>query len=190
VTLQSIGTGLVLAWFAGMAAAALVASFASQRLDFLLSALAGSFLCIPAAALALLFLYLESGPGPAIGAVLFPKVYRYARNILLEARAQPYVLAAGAKGLSPWRTLVWHLCRPSAPQFITLLGLSINISVTASIPIEALCDSPGIGQLAWMAALGRDMPLLVTLTLLVAAATMISNYLAEEAARRWVPEQA
>ena len=55
----------------------------------------------------------------------------------------------------------------------------MDLEVTASIPAEALCDSPGIGQLAWTAALGRDLPLLVTLTLLVAAVTLMTNFLAE-----------
>jgi ABC-type dipeptide/oligopeptide/nickel transport system permease component len=190
VTLRSLGTGLALAWIAGMAAAALVASIRSPQLDFLFSGLAGSFLCLPAAVLALLFLYLEAGPGPAIGTIIFPRVFRYTRNLLLEARARPYALAARARGVGPFRMLVWHLLRPPAPQMITLLGLTINMGITASIPIEALCDSPGIGHLAWTAALGRDMQLLVTSTLLVAAATMIANYLAEEAARIWVTEQA
>lgn len=35
------------------------------------------------------------------------------------------------------------------------------------IPIEALCDVPGIGQLAWKAALARDLPILCGLGLVV-----------------------
>jgi ABC-type dipeptide/oligopeptide/nickel transport system permease component len=34
---------------------------------------------------------------------------------------------------------------------------------------------PGIGQLAWQAALGRDLPTLVILTILVATATVAAN---------------
>ena len=41
--------------------------------------------------------------------------------------------------------------------------------------IVATCDSPGIGQLAWQAALGRDLPLLVNMTLLVTLVTLGAN---------------
>ena len=43
--------------------------------------------------------------------------------------------------------------------------------------MEALCDIPGIGQLAWKAALGRDLWLLVNLTIIVTLVTLISNSL-------------
>ncbi|MBM3813039.1 MAG: ABC transporter permease [Acidimicrobiia bacterium] len=190
VTLRSVGVGLLLAWIFAMTGASLVVIFPSQRLDFLISAAAGSFLAVPATVLALLFLYLEAGPAPAIAAVVFPKLFRYVRNLLMHCRELPHVVAARAKGLSTSRTLVWHLLRPSAPQIITLAGLSVNTAITASIPIEALCGSPGIGQLAWTAALARDLPLLVVLTLLVAAATITANFVADAAARCCAPEQA
>ena len=45
----------------------------------------------------------------------------------------------------------------------------------ASIPVETLCDLPGIGQLAWKAAMARDLPLLVTLTMLIAVLTQLCN---------------
>ena len=49
------------------------------------------------------------------------------------------------------------------------------MAVGASIPIEVVCDSPGLGQLAWQAALGRDLPLLVNITLLIAVVTLFAN---------------
>ncbi|MFZ0396306.1 MAG: hypothetical protein WCF17_07435 [Terracidiphilus sp.] len=48
-----------------------------------------------------------------------------------------------------------------------------------SIPLEALCDSPGIGQLAWQAALSRDLPLLVNLTMLFTLVTLGANLAAD-----------
>jgi ABC-type dipeptide/oligopeptide/nickel transport system permease component len=34
---------------------------------------------------------------------------------------------------------------------------------------------PGIGQLAWQAALARDLPLLVNITILVTLVTLLAN---------------
>jgi ABC-type dipeptide/oligopeptide/nickel transport system permease component len=41
--------------------------------------------------------------------------------------------------------------------------------------VEVLCDLPGIGQLAWKAALGRDMELLVNLTMIITMVTLLAN---------------
>jgi ABC-type dipeptide/oligopeptide/nickel transport system permease component len=63
----------------------------------------------------------------------------------------------------------------AAGPLIALAGVSITLALSASIPVEALTDSAGIGQLAWKAALGRDLPVLVTITLLLTAVTMAAN---------------
>jgi len=56
-----------------------------------------------------------------------------------------------------------------------LAGVSLGVAFGAAIPIEVLCDLPSIGQLAWKAALARDLPVLVSLTIVVAAVTQLTN---------------
>jgi len=58
---------------------------------------------------------------------------------------------------------------------IALAGVTVSIALGASIPVESLCGLPGIGQLAWQAALSRDLPLLVNLTVLVTLVTLLAN---------------
>jgi peptide/nickel transport system permease protein len=78
-------------------------------------------------------------------------------------------------GLGNMRVLVWHILPTAAPQFLALLGVTVSVAFTAAIPMEALCDIPGIGQLAWKAALGRDVALLVNLTMIVTLVTLVAN---------------
>jgi ABC-type dipeptide/oligopeptide/nickel transport system permease component len=61
------------------------------------------------------------------------------------------------------------------------------MALGATIPVEVICDSPGIGQLAWRAVLGRDLPLLVNLTVLVAALTMAANSVSDLAIHAFAP---
>ena len=61
-------------------------------------------------------------------------------------------------------------------ELFALLGVSLSTAFTAAIPVEAICDSPGIGQLAWQAALARDLPVLTNLTLIVTAVTLLGNF--------------
>ncbi len=175
VTLRSLAMGLLLAWSLGLAFAVTASMLRVWQVDLLATALAGSFLCIPAAVVALFSVVLNLPSWFAIGIVVFPKVFRYTRNVLAKAFAMPHVLAARAKGLRPVRILFWHVLPISLPQTLALAAVSVNLALSAAIPIEALCDVPGVGQLAWQAALGRDLVLLVNLTVVVALVTLITN---------------
>jgi peptide/nickel transport system permease protein len=137
--------------------------------------LSGAFLCIPAAVLALLSVILNAPGYVAIALIVFPKIYRYSRNLLAKAYSLPHITAARARGLSELRILGCHALPVAGPQIIALAGVTMSIAIGASIPIESLCGVPGIGQLAWQAALSRDLPLLVNLTVLVTLVTLLAN---------------
>jgi peptide/nickel transport system permease protein len=122
-----------------------------------------------------------AGAAPAVGiaAVVFPRTFRYAHEVFRDAAGLPHVLTARAKGLSTLRIVLRHVMPQATPQLVALAGVSVGIALGAAIPVEVMCDSPGIGQLAWKAALARDLPLLVTLTLVIAAITLSANFVAD-----------
>ena len=84
-------------------------------------------------------------------------------------------------GVRPWRLLCLHVAAPVLPDLVALAGVSVSMAVGATIPVEALCGSPGIGHLVWQAALSRDVPVLVNVTLLITALTAGANLLADTA---------
>jgi peptide/nickel transport system permease protein len=174
-TLKSVGLGLVLGWAAGFLLAVAIVMSRAWYLDLLGSLLVGIFLCLPAAVLALLFVLAQAPARLLLGLVVFPKIFRYSRNLLSRSSALPHVLTARAKGLGNMSVLVWHILPTAAPQLLALLGVTVSVAFTAAIPMEALCDLPGIGQLAWKAALGRDVALLVNLTMIVTLVTLVAN---------------
>ncbi len=137
--------------------------------------MSGAFLCVPAAVLALVSVILNTPGYLAIALIVFPKIYRYSSNLLSKAYAMPHITAARARGLGEARILIWHVLPVVGPQMITLAGITVSLALGASIPIESLCGLPGIGQLAWQAALSRDLPLLVNLTVLVTLVTLLAN---------------
>jgi peptide/nickel transport system permease protein len=102
-------------------------------------------------------------------------VYRYARNLLAKAHSLPHIVTARAKGLSELRILFWHVLPVAGPPLLAVAGVSVSIAVGAAIPVEALCGLAGVGQLAWQAALARDLPLLTNLTILVTLVTLLAN---------------
>jgi peptide/nickel transport system permease protein len=194
LTMLSLGYGVLGGVSIGLALALLTVWWRAPGADILPAIASGLCLAAPAAVIALVFLWLAPWIGAAsrwaIALVVFPHVYRYAKNQLVATAQSPHVVAAQARGLSSWRVLWAHVFTPAAPQLAALAGISVSLAFGASIPIEVICDTPGIGQLAWRAALDRDLPLLVTITVLVALMTLLVNSLADIALTAWRPSVA
>ena len=175
VTLRVAGIGLLLGWLLATALAFAVSLSRLSAYEILGTTVSGAFLCIPAAVLALLSVIFNAPGYLAIALIVFPKIYRYSRNLLAKAYSLPHITAARAKGLGEVRILMWHVLPVAGPQMIALAGITVSIALGACIPVESLCGLPGIGQLAWQAALARDLPLLVNVTVLVTLVTLLAN---------------
>jgi len=179
LTLGTLAFGLAVAWLAGVAAVFCLELLRRPWCDVTATALSGTVLCVPAAVLALFCLYAGATAAAAIGAILLPRIFRYARNVIGAASQRAHVLAARARGVPRISILVRHVWLPAMPELIALAGVSVSMAIGAAIPVEALCDSPGVGQLVWQAALARDLPVLVNVTILVAALTAAANLVAD-----------
>ena len=178
-TAKTLAVGMALAWTLGLAAALLSLLPRWHWIQWSASLVCGLILSIPTAVLAILFFVAQAPVRMAVGVVVLPRVYQFARGLLSRTAELPHVLAARARGVGEFAILVRHITRVAAPQLLALCGVSLCTALAACVPLEAICDSPGIGQLAWQAALSRDMPLLVTLTMIVTLVTLSANMAAE-----------
>jgi peptide/nickel transport system permease protein len=183
VTGNSVVRGLGVAWLA----AGLLASLGLASRHWLYeasgTALSSLLLSLPSAVVAMLAVYLRTPVFCAISVVVFPRLYRYIRSLLVRSYDQPHVLAARARGLESGAIFWRHVLPFAAEPLLALFGVSFAIAFGAAIPIEALCDSPGMGQLAWHAALSRDLPLIVNVTLVVCMVMLAANSFADLAGR-------
>jgi peptide/nickel transport system permease protein len=175
LTLRLIGMGLLISWTVALTLALSAAWLRVTAYDALTTLISGTFLCLPAAVLALLSVLWNVPGALAVALIIFPRDYRFARNLLAKSYTLPHIITARAKGLSEMRILFWHVVPVVAPQLLAVAGISVSVAVGAAIPVEALCGLAGVGQLAWQAALARDLPLLVNLTILVTLVTLLAN---------------
>ena len=175
LTLRLVVLGLLMSWSVALGLALSAAWMRISAYDTLATLISGIFLCLPAAVLALLSVLWNVPGALAVGLIVFPRIYRYARNLLAKAYSLPHIITARAKGVSELRILFWHAIPVSGPQLLAVAGISVSVAVGAAIPVEALCGLPGVGQLAWQAALARDLPLLMNLTILVTLVTLLAN---------------
>jgi len=166
----SFWLGLVLAWFVGIKLRLLPAA---GMQDPLLSWEAGT------AARALDVLRHLVLPVLTLSIVSIAATMRYQRTAMLEILQLPYMMTARAKGL-PEREVIWrHGWRNALFPVITLFGLWLPILVTGSVFVEAVFAWPGLGSLAAAAVWGRDYPLLMGASLLVAGLVVAGGFLTD-----------
>ena len=183
-TARLAGLGLAAAWFAALLLSAPVRGNTLARLwRGTSTALSASLLCFPAALLAYFTL---AGGGSAVlvlALALAPKLAVYIHGIWGSVLDAPHVDAARCWGISEVRILWRHVVPSALPQLLALAATSVALALGAAIPIETICDIPGLGKLAWQAALSRDLPLLVNLTALAALITTIATAASESFVR-------
>jgi peptide/nickel transport system permease protein len=189
-TAQNLGYGLALAWSVALAATLIGAAWQKPVADALLSTATIALLSLPAAVVALLIVIARKPASVAIAAALLPVLYRYSRNVVQKNYESSWIMAARARGVGKARILFMHVLAGAAPELIALAGVSLNMAFGAALPVEVIADSAGVGQLAWEAALARDLPLLVTITGLLAAMTLFANAAAGLVNEAMQPEHA
>lgn len=109
----------------------------------------------------------------AIGSVA--SIARVMRGAMIETLNQPYIRTAKAKGLSTPYILFHHALRPSLIPIIAMLGPSFVAVITGSVIIDIFFSTGGMGQHFVSGALNRDYGLVMGITLIVAALTILFN---------------
>jgi len=104
---------------------------------------------------------------------------RFTRSAMLEVMGQPYIRAASAKGL-PWRAVVWRHALPNAAiPTLTVIGFMVGSLIAGAVVVESVFSWPGVGRLLVMAVANRDLAVVQSLLLLVAATMVLSNFLVD-----------
>jgi peptide/nickel transport system permease protein len=118
-------------------------------------------------------------PAACLGLVGAAGTARYLRSTLIEIRGRRYIYAARARGIDERRVLWVHTLRPALLPVITLLGLSLPFLVSGSVVVETIFAWPGVGLALLQAAQARDLPVIMGVTLLGAAAVLIGSLIAD-----------
>src|SRR5947209_3841612 len=100
-------------------------------------------------------MYVESPASLVLAVALVPKVFQVARSLVAEAIGHPEILAARARGLRTSRILGSYVLPRIAGPLLAWFAATAGIAIGAVVPIEVICDVPGLGQLAWKASLAR-----------------------------------
>lgn len=106
---------------------------------------------------------------------------RYMRFSMLEVIRSDYITTAQSKGLSRTRVTWRHTVPNAILPVITVVGLSIPNLVVGAVFTETIFSWPGMGTLYLDAVLGRDVPLLMGINLMIALFVLSANILTDVA---------
>jgi len=104
---------------------------------------------------------------------------RYVRSSMVDNLNENYVRTARSKGLPEWRVVLVHTLRNGLFPVIGLLGMYLPALFSGALVVESLFNYPGMGQLFWQAALKRDYPILLGVTLIISIATVAGSLVAD-----------
>lgn len=118
-------------------------------------------------------------PAVVLAATGTAELWRYTRASALRQWQRPFVRTARAKGVGP-RALRWrHAMRNALIPAVTVLGLQLPRLVGGAAITETVFAWPGMGRLGIEAALARDYPLVMGITLLVSAGVLVASLLVD-----------
>ncbi len=100
---------------------------------------------------------------------------RYFRSTLLGLTGAPFVRTARAKGLTDARVERVHTVRNGLIPVVSIMALNLADLFSGAVITETVFAWPGMGRLGVEAALGRDYPLVMAMTLFVSAAVVVAN---------------
>ncbi len=102
-------------------------------------------------------------------------IARITRGSMIEVLGSPFIRTARAKGLPLSYILRRHALKPAMLPVLSYLGPAFVGVITGSIVVESFFGIPGIGQLFVNGALNRDYTMVLGLTVLIGALTILFN---------------
>ena len=114
---------------------------------------------------------------PIVTLALYPAAYitRLTRSSMLDVLGQDYIRTAKAKGVSGWRIIFGHALKNSLIPVLTYFGPMLAYIVTGSLVVEKIFAVPGIGRAFVNSITGRDYPLIMGTTIILASLIVIMN---------------
>ena len=98
---------------------------------------------------------------------------------MLDVLGQDYIRTARAKGVPQTKIIFGHALKNSLIPVITYVGPMLAYIVTGSLVVEQIFAVPGIGRYFVSSITGRDYPLIMGTTIVLASLIVIMNLLSD-----------
>jgi peptide/nickel transport system permease protein len=130
-----------------------------------------------------------SGPGPWAYHLLLPWLTLalgiaalYARMIrasTLETLHEDFVRTSRAKGVGEWAVLRRHVLPNALTPIVTMVAMDMALLFGSAVFVERVFGLPGLGTLLTTSLRGRDLPVILGVTLVVATVIILLTLVAD-----------
>ena len=100
---------------------------------------------------------------------------RLTRGSMLDVMGEDYIRTARAKGLSERRVIFRHSLRAALTPGVTPFGLDVGILLGGAVVTEQVFGMPGLGFTAVQAITQDDLPVIIGVVIVAAAAVVVAN---------------
>jgi dipeptide transport system permease protein len=114
-----------------------------------------------------------------LGTYAMAIVARMTRSALLEVLGEEFVRAARARGLAPWRIVMFHALRNAMIPVVTVIGLQAGALLGGAVLTETIFSWPGIGRWLIDAIYRRDYTVIQGGLLLIAGVVIVVNLIVD-----------
>ena len=106
---------------------------------------------------------------------------RYLRGSMIETLAQPFVVAARARGVPARAVILRHALRNALGPVLAIVMVDAALLVSGAVVTESVFAWPGLGSLFTEALARRDYAVLMALLMLASTAIVAFNVVADTA---------
>jgi peptide/nickel transport system permease protein len=114
-------------------------------------------------------------PWITLAAVSAAAYTRLTRGSMLDVLGEDYIRTARSKGLSERRVIFRHGLRAALTPIVTQFGIDFGGVIGGVIVIETVFGMPGLGYSAITSISSQDLPQIIGITIVGAAAVIIAN---------------
>ncbi|WP_349270728.1 ABC transporter permease [Mycolicibacterium parafortuitum] len=101
------------------------------------------------------------------------------RDEFSSAMEQPFAVSARARGMTDWGVRWRHALRHAVLPGLTLSGWALGSLFSTAVIVESVFVRPGLGRVLVDAVTSKDMPVVIGVTLFVAAVYVLANLLVD-----------
>jgi peptide/nickel transport system permease protein len=118
-------------------------------------------------------------PAFVLGTSTMAQLTRYTRSSMVTVLREDFVRTARAKGVPQRTVLTRHALRNGLIPVVTVVGVLVPRLFSGAAITESIFSWPGLGRLAVDAALQRDFPVIMALTLVVSVLVIVASFVVD-----------
>ena len=184
ITARLLAYGVGCGWLMAVSLALVLSARRSRRGEALIAGPVAVLLAFPIGAMATACVLTNAGgPIVVLATVIAVRDFKLVHQLFRHKGRSDSILYARAQGISHARVVLMYLLPTVVSDLLALAMMSLVVALSVMVPVEVVFDVPGIGQLAWSAAMNRDLPVLLAVTVLVALSVGITSILTDRVQR-------